>query len=39
MRRFWMAALLTAGTVTALAAYPLFVFLLYKGRPFGGRSM
>ena len=39
MRRSGSAELLTAGTVTALAAYPLFVFLLYKGRPFGGRSM
>ena len=39
MRRSGSAELLTAGTVTALAAYPFFVFLLYKTRFIGGRSM
>ncbi len=39
MRRSGSAEHLSVGTVTALTAYPFFVFLLYKGRPFGGRSM
>ncbi len=39
MRRFWMAALLSVGTVMALTGDPFFVFLLYKTRFIGGRSM
>ncbi len=39
MGRFWMAVLLSVGTVMALTAGPFFVFLLYKTRFIGGRSM
>ena len=39
MRRFWMAVLLSVGTVTVLTGGPFFVFLLYKTRFIGGRSM
>ena len=39
MGRFWMAVLLPVGIVTALMGGPFFVFLLYKTRFIGGRSM